>query len=97
VTKNCDCLTGFFTNQYGICAQKCSTNQVYNSATQSCICIQGLAIVNGVCQVCPSGSTPTANGLGCSTCKVNEVLVNGVCACQPGYAKNSAQVCTTCA
>jgi len=70
-TKNCDCLSGFFTNQFGICARRCGTNEVYNSATQTCSCVLGLGRINGVCQICPSGSTPTADGNACSTCKPN--------------------------
>lgn len=94
--KNCDCLTGYFTNQWGVCAQKCATNEVYNADTQSCRCIEGLARVNGVCQICPQGSIPAEDGSSCSVCKVNEVLINGDCVCQQGYAYNSANVCTQC-
>jgi hypothetical protein len=96
-TKNCDCLSGFYTNQWGVCAQKCGTNEVYNAATQSCSCIVGLGRINGACQLCPAGSSPTADGNACSTCKANEILVNGQCACQQGYAYNSGRVCTACA
>jgi hypothetical protein len=95
-TQSCSCLAGFFTNQWGICAQLCGTNQVYNSATQACSCLQGLAKVNGACQICPAGSTPLPDGSACSACKVNEVLVNGNCVCQQGYAYNSGNVCTSC-
>lgn len=94
---NCDCISGFFTNQWGICAQKCGTNEVYNSATQICSCVQGLGRVNGACQICPPGSTPTPDGSACSTCGTNEVLVSGNCVCQQGYAYNSAGVCLACA
>ena len=58
-SKTCECSTGFFTNEWGICARKCGTNEVYDSKTQSCSCIDGLGKVNGVCQICPAGTTPT--------------------------------------
>ena len=92
----CDCQTGFFTNQWGICARKCGTNEVYDPATQVCSCLEGLGRVNGACQICPPGSTPTDDGNACSTCKPNQVLINGNCVCQQGYAFNSAQVCAPC-
>ena len=95
-TQTCGCISGFFTNQWGICARKCGTNEVYNAATQLCSCVDGLARVNGACQICPSGSTPTADGSACSTCKANEILVNGQCQCNQGYAYNNAKVCTLC-
>lgn len=95
-TQNCDCLSGFFTNQWGVCARKCGTNEVYNGATQNCSCLQGLGRVNGACQICPAGSTPTADGNACSTCGINQILINGKCGCQQGFAYNSAQVCTAC-
>jgi hypothetical protein len=95
-TKNCECASGFFTNQFGLCTRKCGTNEVYDASIQDCNCIKGLGRINGACQVCPAGSTPTADGSGCSNCKANEVLVNGQCLCQQGYAFNAARVCTLC-
>jgi proprotein convertase subtilisin/kexin type 5 len=95
-TKNCECASGFFTNQFGLCTRKCGTNEVYDSSIQDCNCIKGLGRINGACQVCPAGSTPAADGSGCSNCKANEVLVNGQCLCQQGYAFNSGRVCTIC-
>jgi len=70
-TNNCDCLTGFYTNQYGICTQKCGTNEIYDTNSQQCLCLQGLGRVNGVCTVCPAGSKPTSDGSACSVCNVN--------------------------
>lgn len=95
-TKNCDCLAGFFTNQWGICARKCGTNEVYDSATQRCSCSQGLGRVNGACQICPSGSTPSEDGSSCSSCQANEILVNGECTCKQGFAYNEGNVCVIC-
>lgn len=97
VSGKCDCQLGYFTNQWGICTQKCGTNEAYNSLTQSCGCLQGLGRVNGTCQLCPSGSTPASDGSSCSICGVNQALVGGICACQQGYAFNSAGVCIACA
>ena len=95
-TLSCDCASGYFTNQFGICTQKCGTNEVYNMTTMDCRCLQGLGRVNGVCTVCPIGTQPTADGSSCSICGANQQLANGVCVCQPGFALNSAQVCTAC-
>lgn len=94
--NTCECRNGYFTNELGICTQKCNTNEVYSPASQQCVCLQGLGRINGACTVCPSGSVATADGSGCSTCGANEELVNGKCACRSGYAYNSAQICTLC-
>lgn len=94
--NTCDCLNGYFTNELGICTQKCSTNEVYSVSLQRCVCMQGLGRINGACTICPSGSVATADGSGCSSCDANEELVNGKCACKTGFAYNSAQVCTIC-
>lgn len=58
--------------------------------------MSGLGKVNGACQICPSGSKPTADGNACSSCQASEELVNGKCICSQGYAYNSARVCTAC-
>ena len=94
--KKCDCKDGFFLDQVGSCVAKCGTNEIYDQSSQRCRCIGGLGKVNGACQICPTGSRPTANGDGCNFCKVNEQLLNGVCVCEAGYATNSAGVCTVC-
>lgn len=96
-SNNCDCLTGFYTNQAGICTQKCGTNEDYDPISQQCACLSGLGRVNGVCTVCPAGSRPAADGSSCSICGNNEQLVGGVCVCQAGFALNSGRVCTACA
>ena len=70
-SRSCECLSGFFTNQWGICARRCLTNEVYNTTTQTCVCLQGLGRVNGACQICPAGSTPTPDGSACSACRAN--------------------------
>ena len=93
---NCDCNSGYFTNQYGICTQKCGTNEVYDASVGTCVCYQGLGRINGVCTVCPSGTQATADGSSCSNCGQNEDLSNGRCVCKPGYAINSGRVCTPC-
>ena len=74
VLKNgkCECNQGYFTNEFGICSRKCGTNEEYDQANHQCVCIKGLGKVSGVCTVCPPGSKPTADGSGCSSCKVNE-------------------------
>ena len=95
-TQNCDCQSGFYTNQVGACTKKCGTNEVYNTNTQSCNCVLGLGRINGACQLCPAGSTPSSDGSSCSACKENQILVNGQCVCQQGFAFNSAQVCSAC-
>lgn len=94
--NTCECLNGYFTNELGICTQKCSTNEVYSISLQRCVCMQGLGRINGGCTVCPNGSVATADGSGCSSCGANEELVNGRCACKAGFAFNSARVCTLC-
>ena len=95
-TSKCECSAGFFTNQYGICSQKCGTNEVYDSASYQCVCLQGLGKVNGVCTVCPTGTMVTSDGSSCSQCTSNEVLSGGKCICKEGYGFNSASVCTLC-
>ena len=95
-TNNCDCLTGYYTNQFGICTQKCGTNEIYDSVSQQCACLSGLGRVNGICTVCPAGSRASSDGSSCSICGENEQLVGGICVCKAGYALNSAKVCTIC-
>jgi len=95
-TQSCDCVSGFFINQFGICTPKCGTNEVYDTKSMSCVCLEGLGRINGACTICPSGTQALADGSGCSFCGPNQILVDGVCACQPGYAINSAQVCIIC-
>jgi len=97
VSKSCECQTGYYTNPSGICVKTCGTNEVYSNDAQACICVNGLGRVNGACQVCPAGSTPTTNGASCSFCDDNQVLVNGYCVCKSGFARNSAGICTACA
>ena len=95
-TNKCECSEGFYTNQAGICARKCGTNELYDNNSGLCLCINGLARVNGVCTVCPSGSTPTADGSSCNMCGANEEWSGGSCVCKKGYAYNSGKVCTLC-
>jgi hypothetical protein len=64
-TQTCDCVTGFFTSQSGVCAPKCATNEVYDINLLSCVCLEGLGRINGVCTICPTGTQPTADGSGC--------------------------------
>ena len=95
-TNNCDCNSGYFTNQFGICTQKCGTNEEFNPATHKCGCIKGLGRISGVCTVCPPGTQAAVDGSSCSNCGPNEMLNNGLCICKQGFAHNSAKVCTAC-
>ena len=61
-TKNCDCQSGYYTNQFGICTQKCGTNEAYDTVSQQCACLKGLGRVNGACTVCPAGSKASSDG-----------------------------------
>lgn len=93
-STQCECNSGFQTSPSGICQKKCNTNEVFNQA--ACQCVTGLGRINGTCQICPSGSSLSADGT-CNTCGANQVLVNGKCSCAQGFALNSGQVCTACA
>ena len=96
VTNNCDCSNGYYTNQNGVCTLKCATNEIYSADTQLCRCRSGLGRVNGVCTVCPDGSTASADGSACNVCGVNQQLSGGKCICITGYALNSDGICTLC-
>ena len=50
---------------------------------QGCICLDGYARINGLCQ--PSGNNGGNNGSN-TTCPTNAERVNGVCTCQTGYS-----------
>ena len=58
----CHCQEGYYTDEYGVCQQKCSTNEVYDMSTRQCKCVQGLGKINGACSICPAGSRPTSDG-----------------------------------
>lgn len=92
--NTCDCVDGYYTNQFGICTKKCGTNEAYDPSVQQCKCLSGLGRINGVCTVCPSGTQVA--GEVCSSCAENEQLANGKCICKSGYAYNSGKVCTIC-
>lgn len=94
IKNTCDCQSGYYTNQFGICSKKCSTNEVYDSSSQQCSCLAGLGRINGVCTVCPTGTQVVGDS--CSSCSQNEQLVNGKCICKTGYAYNTGKVCTFC-
>ena len=70
-TNNCDCESGFYTNQFGICTQKCGTNEEYNADTHQCQCLKGLGRIQGRCTVCPPGSHASPDGSSCSHCSAN--------------------------
>lgn len=95
-TFSCECQVGYYTNQYGICTQKCLTNEVYDSSSLQCVCLKGLARVSGVCTMCPSGTKASADGSSCSFCGDNQQLVGSQCVCAGGYALNPSKVCTPC-
>jgi hypothetical protein len=94
-TGNCQCNAGFLTNTAGFCVKKCANNEVFNSASQSCVCYTGLGRTNGVCGVCAVGTIPDSNG-NCAGCSTNQVLYNGQCICANGYISNQYGVCTVC-
>ena len=61
-SDTCECNQGYYTNQFGVCARKCGTNEEYDQGFHKCMCLKGLGRVNGACTVCPNGSKPAANG-----------------------------------
>ena len=95
-TKKCECSEGYSLNKNGICTKNCANNEVYNIISTTCDCVTGLGRVNGVCQVCPAGSSVNANGT-CAACGLNQISSNGNCICAPGYIPNQLNVCTQCA
>ena len=94
-TLKCVCSEGFLLGRDGFCAKKCTNNEVYNIKTGACDCLTGLGKVNGVCQICPTGTTPNASGI-CGPCGVNQRLVDGLCICSTGFIPNQLKVCTKC-
>ena len=56
----------------------------------------GLGRINGVCTICPAGSSASGDGSACAACGDNQQLVGGQCVCNNGYALNSAKVCIIC-
>jgi hypothetical protein len=46
-----------------MCVNRCGVNQQWNG--QLCVCINGAARINGVCRVCPLGSSPNSNQDNC--------------------------------
>ena len=53
ISKACECESGYFLNEYGICSFKCGQNEVYSERLSRCVCVQGLGKVNNACQLCP--------------------------------------------
>lgn len=67
----------------GVCIQ-CPNNARWNLQTQTCICIDGYRVTNGVCVSsinCPSGVF--IGGL-CVACP-NGQVINGQCQCNQGF------------
>ena len=77
---------------------RCGRNEVLDLYTLQCQCIENYYRVNGVCGQCPEGYSYdpiTQWCTGDTPCGVNQVLVNGVCQCQPGLVviQNICQGC----
>ncbi len=86
-SKKCECSEGFLLSKDGVCIKKCANNEVYNVKTGNCDCFSGLGRVNGVCQICPTGTNPGTDGK-CGACGVNQQLVDGQCICSQGFIPN---------
>ncbi len=78
----------------------CGSYAIWNGCT--CCCVAGANEINGVCQVCPSGTT--FDGSQCSStslvnpsanCSSNEIAVKGECVCSAGFNKVEGQ-CLSC-
>ena len=65
-------------------------------SVNQCRCFSGLGRINGVCQVCPGGSSPNPDTEECSGCSANARLENGQCICLPGYGINIKGECIRC-
>jgi hypothetical protein len=80
--------------QQGICMQKCGSNELYNSTTTYCDCVQNFTRIGSVCMPCPTGSY--YNNGKCTSCPPNSDLLNGKCVCSAGYAADGYGVCQIC-
>jgi hypothetical protein len=56
---------------------RCGPNMAYDTTLEACLCADN-AIVDG---------------LGCTACAADEVVIAGACGCAPGSAKNADSVC----
>lgn len=86
------CASGYIfntnSNQCEPSAPSCGDNAFFNGAT--CICITNYHLINGLCQLCPSGTT--FDGATCApnvvppvkVCGSNQVLISGECVCNEG-------------
>lgn len=76
----------------------CGNNEILNIQSLNCDCIDGYYRVNGQCERCPEGyvyDEITQWCLGSNPCAANQILVDGVCICQPGLIviQNICQRC----
>lgn len=98
------CAPGYvFNSASNVCepaGPSCGSYAIWNGAT--CCCVSGANQINGVCQVCPAGTT--FDGSQCSStslvnpsanCGSNEIAVKGECVCSAGFNKVEGQ-CLAC-
>ena len=99
VSARFECTDGFLTNTQGICVSKCGNNEVFDTASNKCKCIQGLVRLNstGLCQICPTATNLSVDTQVCGLCRTNEINVDAICICKTGFAPNVMKVCVPCA
>lgn len=85
---------GFIVGQQGICVQKCSSNEVYNSSTTLCDCIQNFSRIGSACMPCPTGAYFLSGR--CISCRPNSYLNNNRCVCNAGYVDDGYGGCQIC-
>lgn len=77
---------------------RCQINEILDTTTRLCACLDGFYRVNGVCSKCPDGYSYdplTQWCTGTNPCGANQYLNNGICICLPGLIviQNICQRC----
>ena len=92
----CVCNSDYTQGSNGRCVERCpNANEVYSASTNSCRCFEGLARVNGKCEICSNGYID-ANQNCVAGCKANEVLRSGQCVCRDGFGIAQNRGCVDC-
>lgn len=74
----------------------CGAQQMFDPANNKCVCKDGLALINGVCNICPAGTFPDSQTQTCKGCHSNHILIGNKCVCRPGLGFGANGECQEC-